>query len=519
MVNGFKVLGASLRREQWRALEGLFSVKVILGELPSFCLGASLRRERRRALEGLFSLKEDPECNYLVKTNEELQESPDAESWRNQHHVSLGQNKFGWLPPILECSDLSTLLLQENWNLKEISPSFFQYMKKLKILDMCQTGIESLPSSISNLSNLKVLYLRDCRSLKQLNFAIQLPLLEVLDIRGSKIHNILTHTKNLEHLRRLWISFEKCRVENGTEVRLSQLFALEELVIHMESFDQWNNKVLIKDIVKEVASLEKLRSLQFFFPDKEKVINVIKDEPMLEVRVPHVEILQIFIAQSCLWRKFSHKKPFLLFIGCQIPEDPLFSVTLGYEKYIKYGDGEGTDPQIPEVLANVEAFELVNHKDIMQLSDFGRVDRALSNLQHLYLKDLPNMTNIWSEPGECGSLVKLKTLVLSGCPMLTTIFPAKIIQQLRNMESLTVENCPGAVKIFEKFENDGNGLNQLPKLKEMELNELPNLENIWADESSKCQSLKKLTLFNCPGLVGKSVQINAPNLESYGQRW
>nr|KYP53074.1 putative disease resistance protein At1g61180 family [Cajanus cajan] len=64
-----------------------------------------------------------------------------------------------------------------------------------------------------------------------------------------------------------------------------------------------------------------------------------------------------------------------------------------------------------------------------------------SNLSHLYLKDLPDLRLIWKCPKDLLSLRKLKSLVLSECKNLETIFSSTIIGCLAELRELVASKC------------------------------------------------------------------------------
>ncbi|CAL5379981.1 unnamed protein product [Camellia sinensis] len=491
----------------------------------------------------LYIASDDPKCKYLVKPNGALQEASDEESWSQKNRISLSDNEFHKLPDCPDCSMLSTLFLQKNSELATVPESFFDHMPNLRVLNFCQTGIMSLPISVSKLIGLKVLYLCDCEYLMELPSAVgELPHLEVLDIRRSGIHNIPTHIKNLKGLRCLRISFTKSGNVNGTPEMdlnhdiISKLSALEELVIDMKTFDQWSNKVLIENIIKEVAILKRLTILKLCFADE--VVDVIEVATTFRIHVPDAGILQTFMKNSHLWRNVIHIKSFQLLISCKHPEHPQIPEYFKYARYIKYCNGEGASPPFPEVFAKAEAIELVNHKDIKQLSDFGiasmtqirgcliescneietiisRVDcKIILNLEHLYMKNLPKLESIWKVPMQSGSLTKLKTLVLSSCQMLKKIFPPGVVHQLE-MQYLKIEDCPGIVEIFEESETSGHP-HVLPKLKKFVLIDMPKLESICTNELLNWPSLENLEICKCPSLLNLLfITDNAPKLKHF----
>ncbi|MCC1949447.1 hypothetical protein KSI44_24025, partial [Salmonella enterica subsp. enterica serovar Indiana] len=85
---------------------------------------------------------------------------------------------------------------------------FFEHMKNLRVLDLSDTGIKLLPTSLSILIRLKILYLNNCKHLVELpSDIIELVHLEALDIQGSGVDNIPPLIEKLICLKRLRVSF------------------------------------------------------------------------------------------------------------------------------------------------------------------------------------------------------------------------------------------------------------------------------------------------------------------------
>ncbi|RVW64208.1 Disease resistance protein RPS2 [Vitis vinifera] len=116
----------------------------------------------------LLERSDKKKCVKMNKPCEGLQDFPDRKEWEDASRISLMGNQLCTLPEFLHCHNLSTLLLQMNNGLIAIPEFFFESMCSLRVLDLHGTGIESLPSSISNLICLRGLYLNSCPHLIQL---------------------------------------------------------------------------------------------------------------------------------------------------------------------------------------------------------------------------------------------------------------------------------------------------------------------------------------------------------------
>ncbi|XP_057977381.1 disease resistance protein RPS2-like [Malania oleifera] len=483
----------------------------------------------------LHMSSESYKCKFLVKTGEELQKSQNMEYWKKKNWISLTDNKLHTLPESPDCGILSTLLLQNNSRLDTIPALFFEQMKNLQVLDLYCTGIVSLPSSLSKLVNLKVLYLNGCIHLRELPSQIgELQHLEVLDIRGSGVNNIPPHLQTLISLRRLRVSFPDPGNENNIQDGLfsrnliSGLSMLEELVIEVKWCNFLSSKV-VDYVIKEAATLEKLTALQFRFLNE--ILDVVKVVgTTFQFSFPKEDTLGMFIEKNPLWRDDDYCASFQFFIGCdksnhlQIPE------FFQYEKYFKYCNGEGKDTTtISKLLGKTNAFELIDHKDIVSLSDFGIISLSciksclieccsqittlvdasctdgsiiLPNLEQLYIKGLLRLESIWEGPVQPGSLSRLKILRLAKCPMLVKIFSHSMIHQLLEIQELVFEDCSRTTEIITESENFELKPDVLPNLKILALYDMPVLRKISANELLEWPSLEKLEIYGCPQLHG-----------------
>ena len=112
-----------------------------------------------------------------------LVEAPKRETWEEANGMYLMSNKISKLSNNPNCPLLSALFLQGNLHLRVISPSFFQCMPFLQILNLSQSKIKSFPKSLFKLVQLRKFILRNCELFKELPAEIgELCLLELLDL-------------------------------------------------------------------------------------------------------------------------------------------------------------------------------------------------------------------------------------------------------------------------------------------------------------------------------------------------
>ncbi|KAJ8445242.1 hypothetical protein Cgig2_024448 [Carnegiea gigantea] len=465
----------------------------------------------------------------LLVTDMELG-CPPVESWESAKRISLMNSDLVELPHEPDCSEVSSLLLQKNENLSVIPPSFFDSMSTLKILDLCGTGISSVPPTVSNLTNLQGLYLNDCCRLVHLPQQMQLlKKVELLDICRTGLCTFAAVIGGLTSLRCLRVSFTNATVGNRNHIKVSaevtplgtiqQLSNLEELTIHVNLRDpEW--KEIEPDIAKEVATLEKLSNLSFWFTSTAS--------------------LETFIRTSKSWKNGSSQagsnfRSFNLIVGSQETESPRLDVLkCTGPRYLQYSAGSDipTVSIIKKVLRITSAFELIGHGNITHFSDFGidvmgclevclveRCDRmktflgcqkvtAFPCLRELHLLRLQELKAINEGVIPSGSFAKLRTLTLYDCPEIIKVVSWDTAKQLCQLQHLRVENCSKVEEIIAT-DNQSCGIGAFPKLKILELVMLEDLVRIHSDNSFEWVDLQQIEIFKCNNLV--DLQLRAEN--------
>lgn len=295
----------------------------------------------------------------------ELTEPPKVEDWENVEEICLMDNELSVLPENPKCPILSSLFLQRNYKLRTVPPSFFDYMPALEILNLSRTSIKSLPESIIRLVSLKRLFLNHCYCFMILTPRVgELKQLEVLDLEGTEIFDVPEQVKKLSNLICLELSLygftstdsrakrSNAMVSGGV---ISSLYQLEELNIDVNRADQrWN--ACVEAIVYEVAELEWLNTLKFYFPT--------------------VELLGEFMLYSVPWRRRSLKR-FRFTVGdhvnlnmSRLTPDVEFELER-WDRCLKYINGVDVPICLMNALQRAYAFLLQRHATVKMLSDFG----------------------------------------------------------------------------------------------------------------------------------------------------
>lgn len=454
----------------------------------------------------------------LVKEGEKIEE----EEWEHANRISLIRLCLSTLPKSPKCSRILTLLLQES-SLTEFPISFFVYMCSLRLLDLHDTKIRLLPSSIASLIHLKALFLNNCSLLMELPVEVgDLQNLEILDLRHTGIYSLPIEIGQLTNLKCLRVTFVES-VGNHNHVNyglgemiscniIARLCSLEELIIHVEPTNRrWNQNV--ETIASEIAKLENLTTLCFYFP--------------------RLDCFQSFIDTSNSWNgnntpwQGNSFRSFSILVGYHQRSNPCteFDVSgCSAEKRIIFSDGEGFPDAVLKILEQACSFELIGHRSAANLSDFGAdklegleaciiedcnemisvIDGDLTGgvafrcLKKLHLSNLPKLLHIWKGSMESESLVMLTTLTLKGCHSVKTLFSQEMVLQLKKLQYLQVEEC----NVIEEIIKDGSvfEVRAFPKLKNLQLIGLPRLSNICHDVSLEWPSLEMIMIKTCQEL-------------------
>ncbi|KAH9688115.1 Disease resistance protein [Citrus sinensis] len=197
------------------------------------------------------------ERNVFTATNEQVdgcREWLDGSAIKHCTSIVLHDIETNLFPEVLECPQLELLFISSD-DLWEIIPNnFFERMIQVRVVNLTDMNLRSLPSSLGLQSNLRTLSLCWC-SLVDISVVGALKKLEILCLRGSTIKKLPVEVGELTWLKLLDLRDCWCIIVIPPNI-LSKLSHLEELYID-KRFDKWEVEV---EGVKN-ASLEELKHL------------------------------------------------------------------------------------------------------------------------------------------------------------------------------------------------------------------------------------------------------------------
>ncbi|KAF3673170.1 putative disease resistance protein-like isoform X2 [Capsicum annuum] len=202
------------------------------------------------------------EGNHILMVSHDVnsEEFPRKDSYEQYSHMSIVANKFDELPGPILCPKLKLLMLKLCFGDPfKLQDDFFYGMSKLNVLSIegvnYDAFIQTLPTSIQRLSNLRTLCLTDLM-LDDISIIGELVTLEILSIRKSYLVELPVEIGKLTNL--IMLEFVR-KEEDGGLIRispgvLSRLVRLEEL--HVEGIQDCSYSTL-----RELESTSRLTAL------------------------------------------------------------------------------------------------------------------------------------------------------------------------------------------------------------------------------------------------------------------
>ncbi|KAF8388601.1 hypothetical protein HHK36_027278 [Tetracentron sinense] len=450
--------------------------------------------------------------HVLLRAGEGLKQWPNKGTFEHKTWISLMDNDICMLPGELKCSQLQTLLLQTNCNIKDIPNSFLEGMTALQVLDLSATHVFSLPTSIQFLTNLRTLCLDSSKSLTDISILGELKELEILSISASLVEEFPENMGQLTNLRLLDLT--NCeRLWTLPPNVISGLSRLEELYMG-RSFQRWEVEGTNKRSnasLAELQSLPRLAILSVYIPN-------VKCFPK-DFLPPNLIRFDISIGSN--WQ--SSLRPStrqLTLVDTQIPLTDGIKVLLERTEKLLLGDIKG----LRNILLDINR-EGLNGLKSLQISDCDEIEYfikatewipqfAFCSLEELYLVTLPSLKEISDGPLPFESFLKLRVLTVYSCEEMLNVIPTNLAQRLQNLEELTASECYALDEVFN-LEGlvEGQVLLLLPKLRKMFFAGIP-MMHIWKGPTRLVclHNLKEITLFECNKLRNLFSSTQARNL-------
>ncbi|KAL5709551.1 hypothetical protein ACHQM5_020227 [Ranunculus cassubicifolius] len=399
--------------------------------------------------------------SLLVKAGVFLRELPKEAAWSGDLEIaSFMYNRIENISIWPNCPKLSILLLSSN-QLQWIDSRFFVQMQGLRVLDLSNNPIKSLPDSFSDLVNLHVLHLKNCYRLKTLPSFSKLQLLRILDLRGSSnLESLPDSVSDLIKLRALILS-ECSKLKWIPSV--AKLLSLRTLELSSTGIEE------LPEGFELLQGMEQLKIQNF-----PKLFSVYNSSPSTMLRRLTVSVCNglenVFSSPTFLQQL--QKLEEIDIQNCDQLEEIIKSKTA--EEGADDGDGEATN--------------------IISLPELERLD--------IKIQYCPKLHSVYI--GILSS--RLRRLEISSCHDLENVFSSpRLLQRLQMLEEIDIRNCDQLGKITKGTsaeegadgEETGEATNilALPKLKWLTIENCPKLRVV--EISLLGTELRRLDISSC----------------------
>ncbi|CDY26555.1 BnaA09g47220D [Brassica napus] len=146
----------------------------------------------------------------IVQARAGIREIPKVKNWKDVRRISLMGNNIRTISESPDCPELTTVLLQRNHNLEEISDGFFQSMPKLLVLDLSYNVLRGLRVDMCNL---------ETRYLERLEGISELSSLRTLKLRDSKVRldtSLMKELQLLQHIEYITVNISSSTLVGET---------------------------------------------------------------------------------------------------------------------------------------------------------------------------------------------------------------------------------------------------------------------------------------------------------------
>ena len=375
---------------------------------------------------------------FVVRDDVGLEKWSETDESKSCTFISLRCKIVHELPQGLVCPDLQSFLLHRNNPSLNIPNTFFEGMKKLKVLDLSDMHFTTLPSSLDSLANLRTLRLDGCE-LEDIALIGKLTKLEVLSLAGSTVQHLPNEMVQLTNLRLL--DLDDCEeLEVIPRNILSSLSQLECLSM-ISSFTKWVVEGESNACLSELNHLSYLTNLSIKISDAK----LLPKDILFENLTSYV----IFIGDDDWWEFRTKRALKLQSVNRSLHLGDGISKLLERSEELEFVELSGT--RYVFYLSDRESFLELKH---LQVSDSPNIRYIIDSKDHrfmqhgafpllesLVLERLDNLREVWPGPIPIGCFGNLRTLNVNSCPKLKFLLLLSTARGLSQLEEMTIQDC------------------------------------------------------------------------------
>ncbi|XP_039172874.1 putative disease resistance protein RGA3 [Eucalyptus grandis] len=444
----------------------------------------------------------------VLKDKDELERKLSKNKLKSCEAICFPYIDLEELPKELDYPKLNIFIFFTNSKSLEVPDSYFNSMRNIMVLGLTGIRLCHSLSPFQFLENLNTLCLNDCY-LEDVAILGELKGLQILSLVNSNIYRLPKEMGQLTKLRLL--DLNDCSqlqiIEPGV---LGSLTKLEELYME-DSFDEWNASELTPATnasLIELNNMKNLCNLHVFIPDPSVLPKDLNVEKLTSYRIR--------IGNARHWPSKCKGSSTL-----ELKLDPLSDVLwkgciqsiLGKSDDLLLDKLDGSEQSICALsqkgFPNLKHLQVKNSLFIRYiLQSPSHIDFKM--LESLLLKNLMNLEKICHNHISSKSFNRLKEVRVESCDKMEVLFPLSVARGLPQLEEIEVVGCKLMRGIIEADECSKVELHSLRVLKLMDLPDINNFLNVVSATSgsrSHNQVSTKIAFFN-------GQQVSIPSLES-----
>ena len=422
----------------------------------------------------------------MVGDGGEVKEWPDVDELRRCTAFSLFGGDVHELPDEMECPELKLFYVDGGNHSLQIADTFFEGMGKLKVLDLTEMKISSLPSSLHLLRNLRTLCLDGC-VLGDIAIIGELKNLEILSLLGSEVSQLPREIGLLTRIRLLDLS--NCsKLEVIPPNVLSSLVQLEALYMG-NSFVQWENGGLNTD--RTNASLTELKYLSHLI-----TLEIhIRDASVMpkDLLFEKLERYRIFVGDAWVWSdKHETSRELKLKLNTSLQFESGIKMLLNDIEHLCLDELKGVKSVLYEL--DRKGFQQLKHLHLQNNAEIKHIinsrvlvtnDIVFPALETFSLKNMINLEEICHDKLPSTSFRNLRVVKVEQCDRLKFVFSSSIAEGLSQLQELEIRECSflGAIVIKEEGEIE-DYIIVFPQLRLLVLERLPKLMSFLSTPNS-----------------------------------
>ncbi|KAI7752914.1 hypothetical protein M8C21_000073, partial [Ambrosia artemisiifolia] len=380
-------------------------------------------------------------------------------------------------PADFKSSNLSLLILMDGYECFKFPEDMHKRMKKLEVASYENMGILRHPITFEHSATLRTLCLRSCSLVDDISFLGSLCNLETLSLADCNIRRLPSAIGKLKKLKLLDLTgCVDLYIDCGV---FQNLHNLEELYMRASKG---------RPVRFEQANCDELEKLShaLFALELEFYDNMLKPKNV----------------------SFKNLERFRLSIGCELKnyEKHSFRNTIDLVAECT----ELNECNIGDLFKNTEELRL-QVKYMIHLDDIS-MRHTFSKLRFLRIYKCTELTYLFTVDVANG-LKQLERLTISECPFLEALIGENSgvgLATLKKLSFMSLEDLPKMVSLCDNVV-------ELPNLVELKLAVLPNFTSIYPDSNSNTSEMHPL--FNKEGVIPKLEKLDIFKMENLKQIW